>query len=165
MGYIPRIELLRGNCNSVGLSEIEFKYPLKTPREKELHSKALNMINERPYLVGYYWSLVVPEKIREFNVFLETEGGATIAPYILDIMHGEIGFITCANFPSQEHTSKEPLIDLCLRSGLPLNPDAMSYKQKLLIVEYPALGFHVAQEDIDKEIRSSFEKHIFLMYQ
>lgn len=165
MAYLPRIELLKGNCNSIGLAEVKFKYPLKTPREKELHAKALNIINDHPYFVRYYWSIVSPENVKDFNYFLKTEGGATIAPYLFDVMHGEIGFITCANFPLQDHTSKEPLIELCLRAGIPLSPDAMTYRHQRLAIEFPVLGFAVSPQDLDKEIRASFENHIFLMYE
>lgn len=148
----------------MGLPEVEFQYPITTEREEKLHQRAIKLITEEPFQLNYHWSLIKPDKHREFVTYLRSETEATITKMLHSIMHGWLSFSDCAEFPLQEDPHKDPVIELCIQAGMPLNNDALDYAFKFKLEMMTHFNTEMRKEEIEKGIRTIFERNIHMIY-
>lgn len=154
------LHLLTGKCNSLGLAEIRFQYPLKTDREKELHKKALEKITVDRFQIGFYWSLV-----DEYQATLEkcrTISGDHSEPVFIpeDIMHGEIQFTVNFRFDGYSASDKEKLVKTIFEGGIVPRTEALDFTYRYIIREMEVLGGHVDNEKLEHEQRATIARNL-----
>ena len=154
------LRLLSGNCNSLGLPEIKFHYPLTTDRERELHKKAIEKITVDHFQVSFYWSLV--EEYQASVEKLKTISGSNPEPIIVpdNIMHGEIQFTINIRFNGYAVTDKENLAKNILDCGVQPRMDALDFTFAFMNREYEAMGRQVDQERLKREQLAAISKNL-----
>lgn len=163
MAYLARLKLLSGHCNSLGLPEAAFKHPLSGDLA-ELHQRALKQMEERPFQLGIYWSLIEPARRKEFSTYLEKEAGAVMKRLIHIIMHGWIYFSDDAEFPVSHNPQIDPLVDLCVRAGIPLDAKAIDWFFRERLNTAKALHYEIPQAEILQETKATFARNITMVY-
>lgn len=154
------LRILAGKCNSMGLAEIKFQYPLKTDREKELHKKALEKITVDRFQLGFYWSLV-----EEYQATLEKcriISGDCPEPVFIpdDIMHGEIQFTVNYRFDGYSPIDKEKLVATIIEGGILPRTDALDFTYRFMSREMEVLGGHVDKEKLAYEQRATIARNL-----
>ena len=145
----------------MGLSEIRFRYPLHSDREKELHKKALDKITTNPFQLGFYWSLVEPSRYRDFVQACAAIPGEQSEPIVqpIDVEHGEITFNTNLRFDSYTYGDKDRLVQSLVDFGISPHADALdiSYSR---VKELEIMFGRKDMERLATEERAAFARQL-----
>lgn len=156
------LRLLVGCCNSLGLPEIRFHYPPANEREQQLFSRAINTINQYPFMVHYHWALVDEQN---YDTFIKRLGDITKKPFErtivpIDIMHGEIAFMEAIRLDGYTPQSKEQLVKKILDIGILPREDAMDLFVTRGRKERELCGLPFNQREWNKEIELTFARNL-----
>ena len=154
------LRLLIGKCNSLGLREIRFQYPLKTDHEKELHKKALEKITVDRFQVGFYWSLVdeYQATLEKCKTITGAQSEAIFVP--ADIMHGTIQFTVNVRFDGYSANDKEKLVHTILEAGVLPRTEALDFTYRYFTREMENFGGHVDSEELAREQRAAIARNL-----
>jgi len=154
------LHVLTGFCNSLGLPEIRFQYPLKTDREKELYRQALEKITVDRFQVGFSWSLV-DEYEATLKKCMTITGAQPDAVFIPEsILHGSIGFTVNVRFDGYTAMDKEKLLKTIFDSGIRPQMDALDFTFSFMNRNMESLGGHIDSEKLAREQRAAIARNL-----
>lgn len=156
------LHVLRGHCNSMGLSEIKFQYPLKIDRERELYKKALEKITLDPFQLSFFWSLVNGAEYKAFVQACATISSEHPEPIIIpdDIMHGKVTFDVNFRFDGYTFGDKDRLVQELVNTNISPSKDALDFAYRHIVRERELFGAPHDPERLAQEERMTFARHL-----
>lgn len=161
MAAYALLHVLHGDCNSFGLSEITFRRPLKTDRERELHTRAIETITQRAFQLSFYWGLVDEPVFDRFMSACREISGADSEKVILPrmIKHGLIDFSVCVRFEGYTLGQKDLLVQKIVETGIDPSDQAIDAYFHIDKKETERWGSAVI-ERLEVEQRAAFARNL-----
>lgn len=156
------LNILRGQCNSMGLSEIKFRYPLRSDREISLHKQTIEKITQFPFQLGFFWSLVDASEYKVFVGACARISNKHPEPIYVpeDIMHGIIAFDLNFRFDGYKVADKEQLVQRLVDIGIKPCNDALDLSYRYGAREREVLMGRVDHERLAREERMAFARSL-----